>query len=202
MPDLLRRRRRDDDGFTLVELLIVIVLLGVVGTIFLTTVLSATRVDSTTRARADVQQSVTVGMQRLTKQVRVAAPLVSVPQPHLVQVDVYPTTAGTIRHRYTYTVAGGELRETIEVFNPSTSSTPVSTTPRVLLRGVQANTSRPGCSPTAPATTDTFVFCDRAGAATTTQTRVASIKVRLTAKAKDAKALFVETDIFLRNFQE
>lgn len=186
MPNHLSSRRADS-GFTLVELLVVIVLLGIAGTIFLTTVVGATQVDTRTRARADVQQEITLSMQRLTKQVRVAAPLVSVADHQLV-ADVYPTAAGTVRHRFTYTVATGQLTEQLQVFSPATSNTASSTTSRVLARDLQV-------------TTPSFAALDRAGVATTLPLKVASINVRLTGKAKDGKALPVTTDVFLRNYQ-
>jgi hypothetical protein len=50
-------------------------------------------------------------------------------------------------------------------------------------------------------TQPSFIARDRAGVTTTLAPKVASVQVRLTGKAKGAKALPVTTDVFLRNFQ-
>jgi MSHA biogenesis protein MshO len=184
-----RFRRAEDAGFTLVEVLVVVVLLGVVGAVFASTVIQATRVDDRTRTRADAQYAVSLAIERLTKEVRVAAPLVSV-SPTQVVVDVYPTqpAGSSLRQRHTFTLASGALTQQVQQFTPATSTTPSSTSTRPLATGLDLTAS-------------SFAAFDRAGAATTNAAKVASFRVSLRRTTQSAKPVDASTTIYLRNYK-
>lgn len=190
MPRIVSRLRgKREDGFTLVEVLVVVVLIGVVGAVFASTVIQATQVDDRTRTRADAQYSVTLGMDRITERVRVAAPLVSVSSMQLV-VDVFPTqpATGSVRERHSFTLASGQLTHRIDRFSPSTSTTASTTSSRVLAESVDPAGS-------------SFTGRDRAGVVTTTAAKVASVDVALRRTTRSAKPVDSSTTIFLRNFK-
>lgn len=71
-----RLRRREQDGFTLVELLIVMVLMGVVGAVTLTSFVTSARSAQHATERLDAINDLTPAMQRMTRDLRAASPLV------------------------------------------------------------------------------------------------------------------------------
>lgn len=64
-----------EDGFTLVELLIVMVIMGVIGTMVLTSFVSSARSSTTATRQLDAINDLTPAMQRMTRDLRAAAPL-------------------------------------------------------------------------------------------------------------------------------
>lgn len=189
MPELTSSEDRRDDGFTLIEMLVVVVVMGVIGGVFFSTVVNAARVDDNTRSRADAQEAVTLALERVTKEVRVAAPLVSVSATSVV-ADVYPTqpSGTTLRERHTFTLTGAELQQQVQVFSPATSTTASSTSTRVLADGVVAAGTA-------------FTAKDRAGTATTVASKVASVEISLQRDTQTAKPFVAATTIFLRNYK-
>lgn len=76
----------DQGGFTMVELLVVIVLLGVVGAGVVSAIVTALRSSAETTARIDAQQELEIALQRVTREFRVAR--------SLAITDSYPTELG------------------------------------------------------------------------------------------------------------
>jgi prepilin-type N-terminal cleavage/methylation domain-containing protein len=72
----MSRLRKREDGFTLVELLVVMVLLGVVGGIVVNAVTVSLRSASHTTARIAAQHELEVALQRISRDLRAADPLV------------------------------------------------------------------------------------------------------------------------------
>lgn len=184
-----RHGRDTDDGFTLVEVLVAVVILGIVGAVFASTVVQSIRVDERTRDRADAQEAVALSMERMTRQIRVAAPLVSVSTTQFV-ADVYPDqpSGTTLRRRHTFTLAGGTLTEQVQSFSPATATTATSTSSRVLAHDLDLTASR-------------FTARDRAGATSTQPSKVASIEVSLRHRTGSTKPFEATTTVFLRNYQ-
>lgn len=82
---MLTRRSRGahEDGVTLVELLVVLVLLGVVGSIVTTVVVTGLRTSTATTNRTEAIHDVERSLQRVIREVRVADPLyVAEDDPH------------------------------------------------------------------------------------------------------------------------
>lgn len=69
------RRQSDDEGFTLVEVLVAILLLGIIGGFVLTSVVQALQVTSETSERTDALTDVQRGLERVSRQIRTADPL-------------------------------------------------------------------------------------------------------------------------------
>jgi prepilin-type N-terminal cleavage/methylation domain-containing protein len=184
-----RLRTRHDDGFTLVESLVVIVVMGVVGAIFTSTVVNALRVEDTTRDRADAQHALTLAVARMTEELRVAAPLQSI-SPTAVVLDVYPNqpSGGSMRERHTYAVASGALTHRIQVFSPATATVPSSDSIRTIANGLSSAVTP-------------FVGRDRQGGVTTLPSKVASVEVSLRLPTGSAKPFDAVTSVFLRNYQ-
>ena len=67
---------RGEAGITLVELLVVMVLFGIVGGVVTSAIVSAMRSTQTTTARINATQELEIGLQRVTRDLRSADPLV------------------------------------------------------------------------------------------------------------------------------
>lgn len=99
------REMREDEGFTLVELLVVIILLGVIGGITLAASLAAMRTQRQAENRTAQLTAVETALERITKDIRVADPLVAADAQDLT-LDVFHNGACEQRRYY---VSGGQL---------------------------------------------------------------------------------------------
>jgi prepilin-type N-terminal cleavage/methylation domain-containing protein len=191
MTTFLRRVRRsgDQSGFTLIELLVVIVLMGVIGAMFTSGMLSAFRTDRNTRARVNVQGDLAKGVDRMTKQIRVAYPVVSFSASSLA-VEAY---RGGFRWRYTYTYdsAAKTVAEQVQKYASSTAVSPLSTTTTTLLTNVTNGSTDP-----------MFVYYDRNGAVATTVSKVAKVQITLVETPSQQQPIRFTTSVFLRNYRE
>lgn len=103
---MLRPTRPHDEGFTLVELLVVMLISGVVGTMVVTSFVGATRATERATARVDALNELRPAAERLTRDLRAASPLV------LDAGGGYDTrlgmqlTRGGERFRHTYYLVG------------------------------------------------------------------------------------------------
>lgn len=97
----------DEDGFTLVELLVVMILMGFIGAMVLTTYVTSARTTETATARLDAINDVTPAMQRMTRDLRAAAPLI------IDEDGDYTTEVGT------EFVRGGETYRTYYYLDPN-----------------------------------------------------------------------------------
>ena len=107
---LMRPRHRGRDtgegGFTLVELLIVMILMGVIGAITLTSFVQSARSAQVATERLDAVNDLTPALQRMTRDLRAASPLV------IDNGGAYATKVGTeferggVRYRIVYYVDG------------------------------------------------------------------------------------------------
>jgi prepilin-type N-terminal cleavage/methylation domain-containing protein len=70
------RRANDERGFTLVELLVVMVLMGVVGGVVVNAVSTSFRSAAATTSRVRALHELEIGMQRISRDLRAADPLV------------------------------------------------------------------------------------------------------------------------------
>ena len=96
-----RRAQRDGDaGVTLVELMVVIVLMGIIGTVIVNTIISATRVTRTQDDETRTLVMAKVAMERITREIRGANALTDC-QPRSMS---FTMTQGNIRTAITFKV--------------------------------------------------------------------------------------------------
>jgi len=123
-----RDRLSDQRGVTLVELLVVIVLLGVVGSYMTRSMVSGMRATMSTQSRfdglADLQQSVN----RMTRELRAADPLVRASSNTTTAVvETYRDASFTTKLRYTYTYCPTQQHIVVRrEVNPSGTPTAIS----------------------------------------------------------------------------
>src|SRR5688572_15198620 len=104
---MLRKRLRDEDGVSLVELLVVILLMAVIGGAGTTTLVRSMQVSAKTQTRFDALADLQRSVDRMTRELRAAAPLqvggapVVVAEPNRVVVNVFRNTF-TEQRRFTY----------------------------------------------------------------------------------------------------
>lgn len=190
---VLRRVRRQEGqaGFTLMELLVVMLLLGVIGSIVGSGIVSSLRADRKTRERVAVTGDLTKGVDRMTKQIRVAAPVIAFSSTSLT-VETY---RNGLRYRYAYTYLPDSktVTETLSTYASASDVTAMSTDTQTLLRNVTNGTATP-----------MFEYFDRDGATATAIDDIARVEVTLVeTPTGDVQApISFSTSVFLRNYQE
>lgn len=189
-------RKSEDGGFTLVEMSIVLLILGVIGAIATSSVIQSMKTTDRGQKRvfglADVQNAV----ERMSREIRAADPVETSSSSSSVSVRVHRN--GRCQ-RYTYALVGTELRQTLErlspdpgVFNECTSVVAGSTVTTVLVRGLTNGSTTPlftYLADTAPATT-----------AATTPAAVRSVVIDARSGMSGTTPLQVRTSVQIRNF--
>src|SRR4051795_700593 len=104
---LIRRERGDEVGYTLVELLVVVVLLGIVGGIVSTAAIGGMRTTRQAQNRAYSTEGIQGQIERMARDIRVADPIRSASGSSL-SVDDYRTNT-CVRVQWTLT-AGNLVR--------------------------------------------------------------------------------------------
>jgi prepilin-type N-terminal cleavage/methylation domain-containing protein len=191
----LRRIKRDGDhGLTLAELMVTMVLLGIVGSIMATTLVTVTNTITKTQARADSLDVARIGMARLTKNVRSGMAIQqagAADKPPFAEIGPNRLTVyaslGTVPTMITYSINSN--RELIEQwYTGNAASNPYwtfTTTPRttVIARKI-------------PTGTTLFTYYDYNGALLANQTstnvtdlqQVRSVKIDLTVDVDPLRA--------------
>lgn len=193
---ILRRLSAGEAGFTLVELLIVVMLLGIVGGIVGSGLTSAFRATTHAEARVQALTAMQAALANVSRDVRAAdsrevtdAALRTI-SPSALGLDLFRDGR---RVRLDYTVTAGELRERRRVYADeqlvTASGPPASDATRVLLRGLTDTASQP-----------VFAYGDAFGAPTTTLDDVREVTIRLRrALGTGRQPLEVLTRVTLRN---
>lgn len=103
----LRRRVADERGFTLVELLVVMLIVGVVGAVTTAGVVRGMRTTAEAQDRADAQAAIRTAAARASRELRVADPLRYATSTE-VHLDVaLSDDTGVVHLRYVVVAAGG-----------------------------------------------------------------------------------------------
>jgi prepilin-type N-terminal cleavage/methylation domain-containing protein len=190
---MTKRAPDDDAGFTLVELLVVIVLLGVIGGIVSTAAIGGMRTTRQAQNRAYSTEAIQAQLERMARDVRVADPIRAASSTSLT-VDDYRN--GTCI-RQQWTLSSGSLVLTAITY-PAWSSctaypsgaTPTSTVTKTLLTSVDTSSS------------PLFMYADSSGntlaAATPSQISVVRISVAQTGLEGRAGVTF-NTAVGVRN---
>jgi prepilin-type N-terminal cleavage/methylation domain-containing protein len=89
------RAKRDDAGFTLVEMLVACVLMGILGTVFLTVLLGANTSATATKSSQDLNEEARLGLNRMARELRQATVLQTVLNPDGPSYNASNVTAVT-----------------------------------------------------------------------------------------------------------
>lgn len=183
----------DDGGFTIVELLVVVVLLTLVGGVVVSGIVAGLRATERGQARVEALTDLERAAERMARDLRFADPVDAATTGQVI-VNVLRDDAGTqVRHRVTYTVAGGTITETREIFNPPTAATATSTATTEVIADLD------------PATT-VFAFATADGQAWVPGTDalgdLAEIALDLRRELPDQDPIEVETSVFVRNVDD
>src|SRR5947209_6603435 len=91
------RSRADDRGFTLVEMLVAMVLMGILGSVFIAVMTGAKSSATATRSSQDLNEEARLGMNRMARELRQATALTSVLNPDGPSYSTSNITAGTFK---------------------------------------------------------------------------------------------------------
>ncbi|HVM13826.1 MAG TPA: type II secretion system protein [Egibacteraceae bacterium] len=203
-------RHRGEDGISLVELIVVVALLMVTGSIFASGLVGGFRASGLAQARMEAMSDLQVGVQRMTRDIRAAAPvqLVTVGANRSIHVRVFK--AGSCR-RVTYRIEGSELAQYTQPLtpapapgvppNPVACVSPVVVNPpaatatrRVLVRDLAADTRftyrRAGGA---------VMDFSLTGASRPLERDIRTVRVTVRRNVRRGGVVEVETDVLLRN---
>ena len=79
--EMIRRRQQRDAGFTLIEMLVAMMLLGALGTVFMTTVLGAQSSARATSSAQDLNEEARLALNRMARELRQATAITAVNNP-------------------------------------------------------------------------------------------------------------------------
>jgi prepilin-type N-terminal cleavage/methylation domain-containing protein len=171
---------RQQEGFTLVELLVVLMLLGVVGSIVTAGLVSSMRSTSSTQARIEAMAELQRSAERVTRELRAACPVVSMDADG-EDVTVLVPRDGQMRYHHFYR-SGTSLMHLVAddmVEEPSGG--------RVLMSGLPEDFR------------DVFRFMDVNGGDVTQPRDVRQAEIRLRRELRDQPTVEVTTATTLRN---
>ena len=135
-----RDRRRDQAGFTLVEMLVVLMLVGVVGSVVMSVTVQAMRTASRQEDQTRTLTAAKVGLERMTRELRGANSLITT---GAREVAFVTRTGGVRRQTRIFartTATGTELVQEDQLSDPTTG-VPTSTSTRVVLGGLAVGRS-------------------------------------------------------------
>jgi prepilin-type N-terminal cleavage/methylation domain-containing protein len=193
----------DEGGFTLVELLVVMLIMLIVGTIVTGTVIGAFGGTRNAQARVEALTDLQKGMERMTREIRAAhgVDIVNAPPVRAVEIaEPYRIGVNTLRDggriRFTYRLEGGSLRETRQVY-----ATPTSTT-------VAATYNDTAQAPFIPDISNQddgvpmFRYYNQRGEETADLTAITRIEVEMVRRLPNLPPITVSTQANLRNSRE
>jgi prepilin-type N-terminal cleavage/methylation domain-containing protein len=122
--------RRAEAGFTLVELLVVLLLVGVVGSIVTSGLITAMTSTRQTQARIDAMAELQRGAERISRELRAACPIIGTLDPHAVTAAIR-RDGERLRHTYQFDIGTGILSQDVTRYDAGSWTTTVSGRPLV-----------------------------------------------------------------------
>ena len=189
----MRQRLNAEDGLSLVELLIIMLLLGLIGSTVTTSLVRGMKATSATQSRFDALADLQKSVDRMTRNLRAADPLLFTSSTaQRAVVEVYRDETFTQKLRYTYTYCSTQQRihvktETNPVSAPAAANCAAMTDP-VLISSVSN-----GATPV-------FQFFKVDGVTPATSAKDAlTMKVTVSRAMRNQTAIRVDTLVRLRN---
>lgn len=150
----------DDEGLTLVELLVVMVLLAIVGTIIASSIVSGLRADAHARDRIESLEDVQIALERVSRDIRASDPIL-LAEPNEVMFRVL---RDDVCVRITYELDGADLVTSQERFEADCETTIGTGQEGTVLRNLDT-------------ATDLFSYTDEAQDPTDSASEIAFVEI-------------------------
>jgi len=192
---LIQRLRHGDGGYSLIELMVVIILLGVVGSIITTTLISGMRSTRQAQNRAYSTENVQAQLERIARDIRVADPIRAASSTSITVDNERGTGPGCLRE--TWALTSGNLVRTAVTFSTwaACSVYPATAMPTSSVTQTVVSSIANGATPI-------FAYKDATGAsmATPTTSKIAVVHVVLVQAGQEGRAAVTfETSVGVRN---
>lgn len=185
-------RYRDHDGFSLVELLVVMVLLGIVGAIAATGISRGLQADREAQSRIEAFEDIQIAVERVSRDVRAATTLIDI-EPRDIRFEVV-RDGSCVEHRY-WVDENGDLRAADVQFTDD-CETPSGSGERILVPAIE-----PGSTVFIYETDEYLEDADGNRQRTSTEAvgDVRFVTITMTRSLVDQRPVTVRTVVGLRN---
>jgi prepilin-type N-terminal cleavage/methylation domain-containing protein len=192
MSALRRRRTPGEGGFTLIEALVVMVVMGIVGSLVTVSLVRGLHTTSSAQRRIQALADLQRGVERMARELRVADPLCLTDGQEATRLGASVYREGK-RYRYEYYLveSAGEqqILEDVTVFDP-----PDATTGSLVRSGTfvaEVANAELGMA--------LFEYFDQDGEAPAAYANAAQVRINLTKSLSDADPVVVTTSVEVRN---
>lgn len=194
----MMRPHRNEAGFSLVELLVVMVIMGVVGTVVGTSLVQGMRTSATAQSRIHALSDLQRGAERVSRELRVADPLCLTPGQEEQRLGASVYRDGK-RYRYDFYLQGSgdtqELVQDVTLFDPPESTTGTLVSSGTFIAEVGNDLILDVSGDPLPL----FEYLDQSGEPPVTYQAAAQVQLNLTKQVADDDPIRVTTTVEVRN---
>jgi prepilin-type N-terminal cleavage/methylation domain-containing protein len=185
-------RMRNESGFTLVELMIVLVLMGIIGGVVTTALVQGMRTSTQAQSRITALSDLQRGLERVARELRVADPLCLTSGEEATRLGASVYRDGKrFRHEFYLSGTGADqvLLQDITEFDPPTASTGTLLSSGLFVADIGNDLLG----------IPLFEYFDQNGSAPLTPGAAAQVRINLAKQAVGVDPIMISTSVEVRN---